>query len=132
MILIDDVGFGASSAFGGPCSTPNLGRLAAGGLKYTRFHTTALCSPTRSALLTGRNHHSVGMGAITEFATSAPGSNSIWPNTAAPLAKILQLNGYSTAQFSGKVNWVEIAVGMDDHNHLISPEERLNLALAFH
>ena len=99
VILIDDVGFGASSAFGGPCQTPNLERLAAGGLKYTRFHTTALCSPTRSALLTGRNHHSVGMGAITEFATSAPGNNSIWPNTAAPLAKILQLNGYSTAQF---------------------------------
>ena len=63
---------------------------------------------------------------------SAAGNNSIWPNTAAPLAKILQPNGYSTAQFSGKVNWVEIAVGMDDHNHLISPEERLNLALAFH
>src|SRR5688572_29591625 len=98
IVLIDDVGFGASSAFGGPCRTPNLERLAAGGLKYTRFHTTALCSPTRSALLTGRNHHSVGMGAITEFATSAPGNNSIWPNTAAPLAKILQLNGYSTAQ----------------------------------
>jgi arylsulfatase len=98
IILIDDVGFGASSAFGGPCGTPNLERLAKTGLKYTRFHTTALCSPTRSALLTGRNHHSVGMGAITEFATSAPGNNSIWPNTAAPLAKILQLNGYSTAQ----------------------------------
>ena len=98
VILIDDVGFGASSAFGGPCQTPNLERLAKTGLKYTRFHTTALCSPTRSALLTGRNHHSVGMGAITEFATSAPGNNSIWPNTAAPLAKILQLNGYSTAQ----------------------------------
>src|SRR6186713_2439548 len=99
VILIDDAGFGSASAFGGPCQTPNFEKLAAGGLKYTRFHTTALCSPTRSALLTGRNHHSVGMGAITEFATSAPGNNSIWPNTAAPLAKILQLNGYSTAQF---------------------------------
>jgi arylsulfatase len=99
IVLIDDVGFGASSAFGGPCRTPNLERLAAGGLRYTRFHTTALCSPTRSALLTGRNHHSVGMGAITEFATSAPGNNSIWPNTAAPLAKTLKYNGYSTAQF---------------------------------
>src|SRR5262249_6319357 len=80
IILIDDVGFGASSAFGGPCATPNFERLARGGLKYTRFHTTALCSPTRSALLTGRNHHSVGMGAITEFATSAPGNSSISPN----------------------------------------------------
>ena len=91
LVLIDDVGYGASSAFGGPCQTPNFERLAAGGLKYTRFHTTALCSPTRSALLTGRNHHSVGMGNIAELATSAPGNSSIWPNTAAPLAKILRL-----------------------------------------
>ena len=73
VILIDDVGFGATSAFGGPCQTPNFEKLAAGGLKYTRFHTTALCSPTRQALLTGRNHHSVGMGGITEIATAAPG-----------------------------------------------------------
>ncbi len=107
IVLIDDVGFGASSAFGGPCRTPNFERLAAGGLKYTRFHTTALCSPTRSALLTGRNHHSVGMGNIAELATSAPGNSSIWPNTAAPLAKILNLNGYSTAQF-GKCHEVPV------------------------
>jgi arylsulfatase len=73
VILIDDAGFGSASAFGGPCQTPNFERLAAGGLKYTRFHTTALCSPTRAALLSGRNHHTVGMGAITEFATSALG-----------------------------------------------------------
>ena len=73
VILIDDVGFGASSAFGGPCQTPNAEKLAAGGLKYNRFHTTALCSPTRQALLTGRNHHSVGMGGITEIATGSPG-----------------------------------------------------------
>ena len=73
IILLDDVGFGASSAFGGPCATPTAERLAANGLKYNRFHTTALCSPTRQALLTGRNHHSVGMGGITEIATSAPG-----------------------------------------------------------
>ena len=107
LILIDDVGFGASSAFGGPCQTPNFERLAADGLKYTRFHTTALCSPTRSALLTGRNHHTVGMGNIAELATSAPGNNSIWPNTAAPLAKVLNLNGYSTAQF-GKCHEVPV------------------------
>src|SRR5687767_15311671 len=69
VILIDDVGFGASSAFGGPCQTPTAERLAKGGLRYNRFHTTALCSPTRAALLTGRNHHSVGMGGITEIAT---------------------------------------------------------------
>ncbi|HRZ39216.1 MAG TPA: sulfatase-like hydrolase/transferase, partial [Candidatus Paceibacterota bacterium] len=65
IVLIDDAGFGSSSAFGGPCQTPTLDKLAAGGLKYNRFHTTALCSPTRQALLTGRNHHSAGMGNIT-------------------------------------------------------------------
>src|SRR5690242_4396157 len=76
VILLDDVGFGASSAFGGPVNMPMAERLAASGLKYTRFHTTALCSPTRAALLTGRNHHSVGMGGVTEMATSAPGYSS--------------------------------------------------------
>ena len=95
IVLLDDVGFGASSAFGGPISTPNAERLAATGLKYNRFHTTALCSPTRAALLSGRNHHTVGMGGITEIATSAPGYNSIRPNTCAPLAETLKLNGYS-------------------------------------
>ena len=87
VVLLDDVGFGALSAFGGPCSTPTAERLAASGLKYNRFHTTALCSPTRQTLLTGRNHHAVGMGGITELATSAPGYTSIRPNTAAPLAE---------------------------------------------
>ena len=76
---LDDVGFGASSAFGGPCNTPTAERLAAGGLRYNRFHTTALCAPTRQALLTGRNHHSVGMGNITETATSAPGQQLAAP-----------------------------------------------------
>jgi arylsulfatase A-like enzyme len=107
IILLDDVGFGASSAFGGPCHTPTAEKLAAGGLKYTRFHTTALCAPTRAALLTGRNHHSVGMGSITETATSAPGNNSLRPNTKAPLALTLKLNGYSTAQF-GKCHEVPV------------------------
>jgi arylsulfatase A-like enzyme len=107
IVLIDDVGFAASSAFGGPCSTPNAERLAANGLKYNRFHTTALCSPSRQALLTGRNHHSVGMGGITEIATSAPGYNSIRPNTCAPLAETLKLNGYATAQF-GKCHEVPV------------------------
>jgi len=87
IVLIDDVGFGATSAFGGPCQTPTAERLAAGGLKFTRFHTTALCSPTRQALLTGRNHHSVGMGGITEIATGAPGYCSVLPNSMAPLSK---------------------------------------------
>ena len=107
IILLDDVGFGASSAFGGPCQTPNAEMLAAGGLKYNRFHTTALCSPTRQAMLTGRNHHSCGMGGITEIATGAPGYNSVLPNTISPLARTLKLNGYSTAQF-GKCHEVPV------------------------
>jgi arylsulfatase A-like enzyme len=107
IVLIDDAGFGSSSAFGGPCQTPTAERLAAEGLKFNRFHTTALCSPTRAALLSGRNHHSVGMGGITEIATSAPGYNSIRPNTCAPLAETLKLNGYSTAQF-GKCHEVPV------------------------
>ena len=107
VILLDDIGFGASSVFGGPCSTPTAERLAADGLRFNRFHTTALCSPTRQALLTGRNHHTVGMGGITEIATSAPGYNSIRPNTCAPLAETLRLNGYSTAQF-GKCHEVPV------------------------
>jgi arylsulfatase A-like enzyme len=107
LVLLDDVGFGAPSAFGGPCATPTAERLAANGLSYNRFHTTALCAPTRQALLTGRNHHSVGMGGIPEIATSAPGYSSIRPNTAAPLAETLKLNGYSTAQF-GKCHEVPV------------------------
>ncbi len=107
VILLDDVGFAASSAFGGPCATPTAERLAAGGLKYNRFHTTALCAPTRAALLSGRNHHTVGMGVITELATSAPGYSSLRPNTCAPLAQTLRLNGYSTAQF-GKCHEVPV------------------------
>jgi arylsulfatase A-like enzyme len=107
IVLIDDVGFGASSAFGGPCNTPTAERLAANGLKLNRFHTTALCSPTRQALLTGRNHHSVGMGGITEIATSAPGNSSVRPKDKAPIAETLLLNGYSTAQF-GKCHEVPV------------------------
>src|SRR5689334_12560768 len=107
VVLLDDVGFGASSAFGGPCQTPTAERLAGQGLKYTRFHTTALCSPTRAAMLSGRNHHAVGMGAITEVATAAAVYNSLRPNTCAPLAETLKLNGYSTAQF-GKCHEVPV------------------------
>jgi arylsulfatase A-like enzyme len=107
LILIDDAGFGSSSAFGGPCSTPTFERLAADGLRYTRFHTTALCSPTRAALLSGRNHHSVGMGGITEIATSAPGYSSVRPKNKAPVAETLKLNGYSTAHF-GKCHEVPV------------------------
>ena len=107
VVLLDDVGFAASSAFGGPCHTPTAERLAADGLKFNRFHTTALCSPTRAALLSGRNHHSVGMGGITEIATSAPGYSSFRPKSCAPLAETLKLNGYATAQF-GKCHEVPV------------------------
>ena len=99
IVLLDDVGFGAASAFGGPANTPTAERLQRGGLAYNRFHTTALCAPTRAALLSGRNHHSVGMGSITETATAAPGLSGVKPNTKAALAMTLKLNGYSTAQF---------------------------------
>jgi arylsulfatase A-like enzyme len=107
IILLDDVGFGAASAFGGPCATPTAERLAAGGLRYNRFHTTAMCAPTRQALLTGRNHHTVGMGDIAELASGAPGYTSMRPNTCAPLPETLKLNGYSTAQF-GKCHEVPV------------------------
>jgi arylsulfatase A-like enzyme len=107
IVLLDDVGFAASSAFGGPINTPTAERLAKNGLKFNRFHTTALCSPTRQALLTGRNHHSVNMGGICEIATAAPGYTSVLPKDKAPLAMTLKLNGYSTAQF-GKCHEVPV------------------------
>ena len=99
IVLIDDIGFGHSSAFGGPINMPTLEKLASGGLKYNRFHTTALCSPTRVALLTGRNHHINNAGAIMELATAFPGNTGIRPNSVTPLAEILRMNGYSTAAF---------------------------------
>ena len=99
IVLIDDMGFGTSSAFGGPVSMPTLERLAGSGLRYNRFHTTALCSPTRTALLTGRNHHVNNAGAIMELATGFPGNTGVRPQSVAPLAEILRLNGYSTAAF---------------------------------
>jgi arylsulfatase len=107
IVLIDDCGFGAPSAFGGPCNTPVAEKLAAGGLKYNRFHTTAICSATRQAMLTGRNHHNAGMAGITEIATGQPGYSSVLPNSMAPLAKTLKLNGYNTAQF-GKCHEVPV------------------------
>jgi len=99
IVLIDDIGFGHSSAFGGPIHMPTLDRMAEEGLRFNRFHTTALCSPTRTALLTGRNHHVNNAGAIMELATSFPGNTGVRPNSVAPLAEILRLNGYSTAAF---------------------------------
>lgn len=99
VVLIDDIGFGHSSAFGGPIHMPTLERMAANGLKFNRFHTTALCSPTRTALLTGYNHHSNNAGAIMEVATAFPGNTGVRPQSITPAAEVLRLNGYSTAAF---------------------------------
>ncbi len=99
VILIDDQGFGVSSAFGGPVKEPVLDRLASEGLRYNNFNTTALCSPTRTALLTGYNHHSNNMGSIAEAATSFPGNTGVRPQTITPMAEVLRQNGYSTAAF---------------------------------
>ena len=106
IVLIDDLGFGVPSTFGGPVPMPTLENLAQNGLRYNNFHTTALCSPTRAALKSGRNHHTVNMGFITELATGMPGATGQIPNATAPLAEMLRLNGYGTAAF-GK--WHETA-----------------------
>ncbi|MGF1466866.1 MAG: arylsulfatase [Sandaracinaceae bacterium] len=99
VVLIDDIGFGAAQTFGGAIRTPTLERLAENGLRYNQFHTTALCSPTRMALLTGRNHHSANTGSVQEVATAFPGNQGMRPRDVAPLAEMLRLNGYSTAAF---------------------------------
>lgn len=118
LIMTDDIGFGAAGTLGGPVPTPNLDKLAARGLIYNRFHTTALCSPTRAALLTGRNHHSVGTGVVTDMATGYPGYNSIIPKSAATIAEVLRQNGYSTAMFGKHHNvpiWETSPSGPFDH-----------------
>jgi arylsulfatase A-like enzyme len=118
LILLDDTGFGHSGTFGGPIPTPNIDKLAAQGLRYNRFHTVGVCSPTRSALLTGRNHHTVGFGTITELSTGFPGYHSIFPKNAATVAKILRENGYSTSMFGKNHNtpdWETNPVGPFDH-----------------
>jgi arylsulfatase len=99
IVLLDDMGFGQSSAFGGPIQMPTVEKLAKSGLKYNHFHTTALCSPTRAALLTGRNHHVCNMGSITETATAFPGQTGKRPDSVAPMAEMLRLNGFATAAF---------------------------------
>ena len=99
VVLIDDMGFGASTPYGGPCEMPTAQRLADEGLRYSRFHVTSLCSPTRQALLTGRNHHSVGMGVTSEMSTPEPGYHGFRPASAATIAQILGGNGYSTSAF---------------------------------
>ncbi len=104
LVLLDDVGFGATSVFGGPCQTPTLQKLADRGLKYNQLHTTALCSPTRAALITGRNHHSVHTGPITEAATGFPGYDSVMRKDTATVAEVLKQNGWNTAWFGKNHN----------------------------
>ncbi len=97
LILLDDAGFGNPATFGGPVQTPTLDRLAQEGLRYNCFHVTALCSPCRAALLSGRNHHAVGFGSCAEIGGGWPGYNATWPQSAASIAAILRGNGYTTA-----------------------------------
>src|SRR5438876_3850384 len=99
LILTDDVGFGASITFGGPIPTPTFDRLAENGLRYTQFHTCALCSPTRAALLCGRNHHSAATGLIMEGGTGFPGYNSLMPKSCGTFAEVLRQDGYNTAWY---------------------------------
>ena len=117
IVLIDDCGFGQMGTFGGGIPTPTLDRIANNGLKYTRFHTTALCSPTRAALLTGRNHHSVGSGVIGEAGTGFPGYSGIIPASAATFAEVLREYGYANAWFGKNHNvpdWETSLVGPFD------------------
>ena len=104
VVLLDDVGFGATSTFGGPAPTPTLDRLAQDGLRYNQFHTTALCSPTRAALLTGRNHHSAHTGVVMEVATGYPGYDTVMQQDTATVAEVLRQSGWSTAWFGKNHN----------------------------
>ena len=117
LILTDDVGFGATSVFGGPIQTPNFQRVADRGLRYNCWHTTALCSPTRAALITGRNHHTVASGVITEFATGFPGYNSLVPKSCGAIGAVLKQNGYNTSWFGKMHNvpdWMSSQAGPFD------------------
>jgi arylsulfatase len=116
--MTDDVGFGASSVFGGPIPTPTFEALAAQGVRYSEFHTTAVCSATRAALLTGRNSHAVGSGSIPEMATPEPGYDSVFPDSAATFAKVFQRNGWSTAMLGKQHNtpvWEDVPGGSNAH-----------------
>jgi arylsulfatase len=97
VLMLDDAGFATLGSYGSPIATPNIDRLAAGGLRYTDFHSTGMCSPSRAALLSGRNPHSVGFGAVGEMAAGYPGYNNQWPKSAASLARVLRDSGYNTA-----------------------------------
>jgi arylsulfatase len=108
LIMTDDVGFGAASTWGGPIPTPTMDRLAQAGLRYNEFHTTALCSPTRAALITGRNHHTASTGNIMEFATGYPGYDSLMSRSVGTIGEILKYNGYNTAWFGKNHNVPDI------------------------
>ncbi|MBK8994106.1 MAG: arylsulfatase [Gammaproteobacteria bacterium] len=110
LVLTDDVGFGAASTFGGAIPTPHLDQLADEGLRFNRFHTTAMCSPTRAALLTGRNHHAVGNGIVANLTTGFPGYNNLMPKSAATIAEVLRQSGYNTAMFGKHHNAPEAHV----------------------
>lgn len=125
LVLLDDVGFSSSETFGGSIKTPTLEKLADEGITYNRFHTTALCAPTRAALLTGRNHHSVGTGVIQELATGYPGYKGLIPKSTATIAEVLQENGYSTAWF-GKNHNVP-----DNQTSMVGPFDRWPNGLGF-
>ena len=118
LILLDDVGFGAPGTFGGPATTPELDKLAAGGLRFNQFHTTAICSPTRASLLTGRNQHQTGFGNLQDVPAGFPGYNTIWHKETASVAEILKQNGYGTAAFGKWHNtpiWEISPAGPFDH-----------------
>jgi len=118
LILLDDVGFGAAGTFGGPVQTPQLDKLASDGLRYNRFHVSAQCSPTRAALLSGRNDHRVGFGVVTDISSGFPGYNGVWKKEAVSIAEVLRRNGYSTAAFGKWHNtpyWEISPVGPFDH-----------------
>jgi arylsulfatase A-like enzyme len=117
LILTDDVGYGATTTFGGPIPTPTTDRFAQSGLRYTEFHTTALCSPTRAALITGRNHHTAHTGVIMEFGTGYPGYDLLMPKCVGSFAEVLKQNGYNTSWYgknhtrlsSGRSRWPRIS-----------------------
>ncbi|BAR59794.1 arylsulfatase [Bradyrhizobium diazoefficiens] len=129
VIMTDDQGFGAPSTFGGIIPTPSMDRIAKAGLRYTNFHSTSLCSPTRAALITGRNHHSVGYGVVGEIATGFPGYDSIIPIEKGTIGTILKANGYATSWFGKDHNLLYLAIGHQLTGILLWPAIALHAIL---
>ncbi len=132
LIMTDDAGYGISSSFGGVIPTPAMDRIASAGVKYTQFHSTALCSPTRAALITGRNHHSVGFGVISEQATGYPGYNSIIGPENATVGEILRENGYATSWFGKNHNTPAYQYSAAGPVHPVADRDGLRLLLRLH